>query len=70
MCTVVKVCLEIYHEFDSPASLYLSTGNYALWLRYGEWLLTCPVSSPQLAMQCSMLATAEADLSCLLACIR
>lgn len=55
VCTVVKVCLEIYHEFDSPASLYLSTGNYALWLRYGEWLLTCPVSPPQLAMRACML---------------
>lgn len=40
---LVKVTIEIYHEFDSPASLYLSTGNWALWLRYGEWLLTCPV---------------------------
>ncbi len=40
---VIKVLLEIYHEFDSPASLYLSTGNWVLWLRYAEWLLTCPV---------------------------
>lgn len=40
---VVKVILEIYHETDSPASLYLATGNYVLWIRYGEWLLTCPV---------------------------
>ena len=40
---VVKVLLEIYEEFSSPASLYLSTGNWVIWLRYGEWLLTCPV---------------------------
>jgi len=40
---MIKVLIEIFHEFDSPASLYLSTGNWVLWLRYGEWLLTCPV---------------------------
>ena len=41
--TVIKVLLEIYQEFSSPASLYLSTGNWVVWLRYAEWLLTCPV---------------------------
>jgi hypothetical protein len=25
------------------ATLYLSTGNNVQWIRYGEWLLTCPV---------------------------
>nr|AHH02139.1 CnChR2 [synthetic construct] len=45
VCVVelVKVLLEIYKEFESPASIYLPTANAALWLRYGEWLLTCPV---------------------------
>ena len=23
--------------------MYLAAGNFILWLRYGEWLLTCPV---------------------------
>nr|AHH02148.1 protein 125 [synthetic construct] len=40
---LIKVCLEIWHEPDHPATLYLSAGNFILWLRYGEWLLTCPV---------------------------
>nr|QCB66177.1 putative channel rhodopsin [Haematococcus lacustris] len=40
---LIKVLMEIYHEFDHPCTLYLSTGNWILWLRYGEWLLTCPV---------------------------
>ena len=39
------VCFEIWHEFDSPATLYLSTGNLVMWLRYSEWLLCCPVSA-------------------------
>ena len=42
---VVHVCFGIWHEVDSPCTLYLSTGNTALWLRYAEWLLTCPVSA-------------------------
>lgn len=25
--------------------LYLANGNRVQWLRYGEWLLTCPVSA-------------------------
>jgi bacteriorhodopsin len=40
---VMHVCFGIWHETDSPCTLYLSTGNMALWLRYAEWLLTCPV---------------------------
>lgn len=40
---VAHVCIAIWHETDSPATLYLSTGNQALWLRYAEWLLSCPV---------------------------
>jgi hypothetical protein len=40
---VSHVCIAIWHETESPATLYLSTGNQALWLRYAEWLLSCPV---------------------------
>nr|AHH02100.1 BsChR2 [synthetic construct] len=40
---LVKVLFEIYHEIHHPCTLYLVTGNFILWLRYGEWLLTCPV---------------------------
>nr|AHH02128.1 CbChR1 [synthetic construct] len=40
---VLFVTLEISNEFNSPATLYLSTGNYCYFLRYGEWLLSCPV---------------------------
>jgi hypothetical protein len=43
MHAVVHVCFGLWHETDSPCTLYLSTGNQALWLRYAEWLLTCPV---------------------------
>ncbi|KAK9807728.1 hypothetical protein WJX72_007297 [[Myrmecia] bisecta] len=40
---LVKSFIEAFHEHDSPATLNFTNGNYALWLRYGEWLLTCPV---------------------------
>lgn len=40
---MVKVLLEIFCEYETPASLYLSNGEWVLWIRYGEWLLTCPV---------------------------
>nr|AHH02141.1 protein 116 [synthetic construct] len=40
---MVKVIIEFFHEFDSPAMLYLSSGERVLWIRYAEWLLTCPV---------------------------
>eukprot|EP00798_Chlamydomonas_sp_ICE-L_P024783 gene24783-10424_t len=40
---LVHVCFSIWHMTDSPAMLYLSTGDYVLWLRYAEWLLSCPV---------------------------
>nr|AHH02125.1 HdChR [synthetic construct] len=40
---MVKVMIEVFHENDSPATLYLSTGNFIMWIRYGEWLLSCPV---------------------------
>nr|ABZ90902.1 channelrhodopsin-2 [Volvox carteri f. nagariensis]ABZ90903.1 channelrhodopsin-2 [Volvox carteri f. nagariensis] len=40
---LTKVVIEFFHEFDEPGMLYLANGNRVLWLRYGEWLLTCPV---------------------------
>ncbi|GLC33099.1 hypothetical protein PLESTB_000370500 [Pleodorina starrii] len=39
----LKSIMEAFYEFDTPAMLYLSTGVPVVWLRYGEWLLTCPV---------------------------
>lgn len=43
MVELAFVSIEIFHEFDSPATVYLSTGNHAYVLRYAEWLLSCPV---------------------------
>nr|AGT48261.1 VCOMET [synthetic construct] len=40
---MMKSIIEAFHEFDSPATLWLSSGNGVVWMRYGEWLLTCPV---------------------------
>lgn len=35
---------ELPYQLDSPVMLYLSTGNYIVMLRYGQWLLATPVS--------------------------
>ena len=45
VCTVELIfcSLELTHHFDSPATIYLSTGNSIYAMRYCEWLLTCPV---------------------------
>nr|AHH02120.1 NsChR [synthetic construct] len=45
VCTVelIKVSIDQFLSSNSPCTLYLSTGNRVLWIRYGEWLLTCPV---------------------------
>eukprot|EP00218_Dolichomastix_sp_CCMP3274_P013063 CAMPEP_0170143336 /NCGR_PEP_ID=MMETSP0033_2-20121228/10355_1 /TAXON_ID=195969 /ORGANISM="Dolichomastix tenuilepis, Strain CCMP3274" /LENGTH=436 /DNA_ID=CAMNT_0010379783 /DNA_START=126 /DNA_END=1436 /DNA_ORIENTATION=+ len=40
---MVKYIIEIWWEKYSPATVTLSNGNEAAWLRYSEWLLTCPV---------------------------
>nr|AER29840.1 ChR2-EYFP-betaArch [synthetic construct] len=40
---MVKVILEFFFEFKNPSMLYLATGHRVQWLRYAEWLLTCPV---------------------------
>lgn len=39
----VKYIIEIWWEHEAPATIYLSNGNAIAWLRYSEWLLTCPV---------------------------
>nr|BDS00526.1 light-activated cation selective ion channel [synthetic construct] len=40
---MMKSIIEAFHEFDEPAVIYSSNGNKTVWLRYAEWLLTCPV---------------------------
>jgi len=40
---MIKYIAEIWWENYSPATWTLSNGNQIPWLRYGEWLLTCPV---------------------------
>jgi len=40
---MIKYILEIWWEETSPATIRLTNGTVAPWLRYGEWLLTCPV---------------------------
>lgn len=41
--SALKVCLEYFVEFEPPATVYQVNGTVAPWLRYSEWLLTCPV---------------------------
>ena len=38
--------VEIFWGKKPPFKLYLSQGNKVVWLRYAEWLLTCPVGAP------------------------
>jgi len=40
---MIKYILEIWWEESSPATIRLTNGTIAPWLRYAEWLLTCPV---------------------------
>lgn len=41
----LKVLIELKLEFESPAMIYQVNGQAAPWIRYAEWLLTCPVRS-------------------------
>lgn len=41
----LKVLIELKLEFESPAMIYQVNGQTAPWIRYAEWLLTCPVRS-------------------------
>jgi len=38
----IKYVLEIIWADSSPATVRLTNGTVAPWLRYAEWLLTCP----------------------------
>nr|AHH02106.1 Chronos [synthetic construct] len=40
---LVKCFIELFHEVDSPATVYQTNGGAVIWLRYSMWLLTCPV---------------------------
>lgn len=40
---MIKYVLEIWWEESSPATIRLTNGAIAPWLRYAEWLITCPV---------------------------
>lgn len=42
---VVKVVLEIFAGVYAPAKILQTNGVRTVWLRYAEWLLTCPVSA-------------------------
>ena len=70
---VAHVLLAIFHEIESPATLNLSTGNQVLWLRYAEWLLSCPViliHLSNLTGECLRLPELPACCCrCLLACL-
>ena len=41
----MKVAVEVYLEYTPPFMIYQVNGQITTWLRYMEWLLTCPVSS-------------------------
>jgi len=45
VCTIefCKIVTELYFEFSPPAMIYQTNGEVTPWLRYAEWLLTCPV---------------------------
>nr|AHH02146.1 protein 119 [synthetic construct] len=45
VCSIelTKCFISLFRSYEAPGVLYLSTGNTLYWLRYGEWLLTCPV---------------------------
>mmetsp|Transcript_37645 Transcript_37645/g.93597 ORF Transcript_37645/g.93597 Transcript_37645/m.93597 type:complete len:437 (-) Transcript_37645:414-1724(-) len=40
---MIKYVLEIWYGDQSPFTVRLMSGAISPWLRYGEWLLTCPV---------------------------
>mmetsp|Transcript_2452 Transcript_2452/g.6189 ORF Transcript_2452/g.6189 Transcript_2452/m.6189 type:complete len:631 (-) Transcript_2452:284-2176(-) len=45
VCTVefCKIIIELYFEYTPPAMIFQTNGQVTPWLRYAEWLLTCPV---------------------------
>ena len=54
LSTVIKIVVEIFYEYDTPCMIYSVFGPVTAWLRYIEWLLTCPVSrsTPNMKMIC------------------
>jgi len=42
----IKYIVELGWEEESPASIYLTNGNVVPWIRYVEWLSTCPGAAP------------------------
>uniref|UniRef100_A0A061QPX0 O protein n=1 Tax=Tetraselmis sp. GSL018 TaxID=582737 RepID=A0A061QPX0_9CHLO len=44
----IKITLDIFYMYASPATIYQTNGNTVNWLTYSEWLLTCPVILVQL----------------------
>jgi bacteriorhodopsin len=40
---VLKVFIEVFLEYCVPVTFYETNGSYIVWVRYAEWLLTCPV---------------------------
>ncbi|KAK3280803.1 hypothetical protein CYMTET_11373 [Cymbomonas tetramitiformis] len=38
-----KYIFELWFEYDSPCTVYQTNGQSIAWLRYAEWLSTCPV---------------------------
>lgn len=39
----MKVFIEIFLEYCVPVTFYETNGNFIVWVRYAEWLLTCPM---------------------------
>lgn len=42
---MIKVFAEIFLEYCVPVTFYETNGTHIVWIRYAEWLLTCPVSA-------------------------
>lgn len=55
----IKYVIEIWYIHWTPASLIFAAGNAAEWLRYAEWLLTCPI----ILIALSRVGTAEGSYS-------
>nr|QJF54429.1 cation channelrhodopsin 3 [Tetraselmis subcordiformis] len=39
----IKIIIELFYEYETPCMIYSVFGPVTSWLRYIEWLLTCPV---------------------------
>lgn len=40
---MLKTIIEVFFETYAPATILQFNGVHISWLRYAEWLLTCPV---------------------------